>query len=44
MLNQQYLKHYEDWTLKEIVNREENLCELAFKVWTLEKYRKMAGA
>lgn len=43
-LNQKYLKHYEDWTLKEIVNREESLCELAFKVWTLEKYRKMVGA
>ena len=40
-LNQQYLKDYENWTSKEIKDREEKLCELAFGVWTLEKYRGM---
>ena len=41
-LNQLHLKDYNSWTLKEIKDREAKLCELAFDVWTLEKYRKMA--
>ena len=43
-LNQLYLKGYENWTLKEIADREEKLCILAFDVWTLKPYRKMVGA
>ena len=41
-INKQYLTKYRQWTVQEIENREQELTELAKKVWDLSQYIQMA--
>ena len=37
-INRKYLKDYKEWTAVKLENREEALCNIASKVWSLDKY------
>ena len=41
-LNKKYLNNYDKWTVSEIEDRENKLCELADKIWDLSSYLKRA--
>lgn len=40
LINKKYLKNYDVWTASNLERRENELCRLAQKVWSLDKYEK----
>ncbi len=38
MINKKYLKDYNEWTAINLQHRENDLCEIASKVWSLDKH------